>query len=311
MRTLALAFVLLSGPAAADDCAAFWGAISDLREEAPQFNGRLAASDGDWCLVEDFVFETPGDYVPDWYVDRVRLKGSALPWLTGLINGGALTGLVPERLEIEVEGLRLVPKTGNAQMDWLFEAQSRPNRIDADVALAWDAAGKVLRVEALKIDFPGENLVEFSGEAKGVDLSSDGAMQMSVTSFAVTEADLRIRTHGLFEWYVLMPLGPSFLPYEGDIDAAAQGIKAEMTAAVVDLPGATFSPESKSALTTLIAEMPNPSGVLTLSLRSAAGVGPARVTGYAVSGMPATVQETAPFFDGVKIDVGWTHEDAP
>jgi hypothetical protein len=50
---------------------------------------------------------------------------------------------VPEGLEVAVEGLRLVVETGDAQMDWLFAAQARPNGIGAELALAWDPAAKV------------------------------------------------------------------------------------------------------------------------------------------------------------------------
>jgi hypothetical protein len=66
-------------------------------------------------------------------------------------------------------------------------------------------------------------LSRLSAVVTGVDLSSQGAMQMSATSFALTEADLRITTHGLFEWYALMALGPMVLPPEGDMEAAAAG----------------------------------------------------------------------------------------
>jgi hypothetical protein len=153
--------------------------------------------------------------------------------------------------------------------------------------------------------------VQASAVLTGVDLSSTGAMQMSATSFALTEFDTQVTTHGLFEWYILMALGTMVLPSEGDIDAAAEGLRADLAAVLDDLPGTSFSDASKAALRELIAELPNPSGDLTLELRAEPGIGPARAAGYALNGVPQTLAEAAPLFLGVTVDVGWTHADAP
>jgi hypothetical protein len=284
-------------------CAAAWARIAEGLVEVASVGGRVA-QDGDWCMVEEARLDLPGGYVPDWHVDRLRFRGSALGWIA---DGST----APEGLEVTVEGLRLVVQTGNPQMDWIFAAQARPNRIDAEAAMNWDPAGKRLRLEGLRIDFPGENLLGLSATIEGVDLSSTGAMQMSATSFALTEADLSITTHGLFEWYVLMALGPMVLPHEGDMEAAAREIRADLVAAVGELPETSLSAESKAALGALIGELPNPSGDLTVSVRAEPGFGPVRFGGYAMGGVPETVAEVAPLFQGVMIDVGWTHGDAP
>jgi hypothetical protein len=309
---LATTLALVAGQASADQvCDQFWAAVTGLPEEAPQFAGRLAGKDGDWCLVEDFVFETPGDYVPDWHAKRVRLRGGALLWLSGLIGDGSGGGVVPDRLEIDVEGLRLVVSTGNPQMDYLFAAQARANLIDGALRLSWDAAERVLKLDSLTVDFPGDNALSLTAVARGVDLGSTGAMQMSVTSFAVTEADLSVTTHGLFEWYALMALGPVFLPNEGDMEAAVAGLKAEAAAGIATLPEATFPAATRAALTAFLAELPNPAGVLSVALRSGPGFGPARLSGYAVNGVPDSLADAAPLLDGVTVNIGWTHEDTP
>jgi hypothetical protein len=305
---LTLALAVLAGPVAADDCAAFWTALTQAGGTSTLISGQVAAPEGDWCVFEDVVLAVPG---PAWHADQLRLKGGFVPWLTGLLASGSAGGIQPDRLEAEVKGLRLVVQTGDAQMDWLFAAQARSNTIGGNMALAWDASGRALSIEALRIDFPGENLVEVSGKAVGVDLSSDGAMQMSLTSFAVTEADLKAQTHGLFEWYLLMAFGPVFLPRDGDMDAAAASVRNMATGGVAALPDSTFPEATKAALTALIAELPNPSGTLTVSIRSETGLGPTRLMGYAMQGVPATVADTAPLFEGVAVDIGWTHEDAP
>jgi hypothetical protein len=284
-------------------CAAVWAKVDEGIAAVGSVSGTVR-QDGDWCLAEGVVLDVAGQYLPDWHIDRLRFRGSVLGWIA---DGSTL----PEGLEIAVEGLRLVVQTGNAQMDWLFAAQARPNAIQAEAALAWDPMGKVVRLEGLSVDFPGENLLDLSATVRGVDLSSTGAMQMSATSFALTEADLRITMHGLFEWYVLMALGPMVLPSEGDMEAAAAGIRADLIAMVGELPETSVSPESKAALGALIAELPNPAGDLELALRASPGIGPVRFGGYAITGVPETLAEAAPLFDGVVLDIDWTHGDAP
>jgi hypothetical protein len=304
--------LMLAGPAGAEVklapgtglCLSAWLKFSELVSTFGEVTEAGVTQEGDWCVVDAPVLDMAGQYVPDWHMDRLRFRGSALGWI---VDGSTL----PEGLEVAVEGLRLVVQTGNAQMDWLLAAQSRPSAIQADLSLAWDPAARELRLEGLSLDFPGENLVQVSGTATGVDLSSTGAMQMSATSFALTEFDARITMHGLFEWYALMALGPTVLPTDGDIEAGAEELRAQMTAAVRDIPDAMVPQASKAALGAWIGELPNPSGDLTLSLRAKPGIGPGRLAGYAVTGVPATMADAAPLFQGMTLDVDWTHADAP
>ncbi len=306
---MAVTLAAMAGPAAAD-CEQFWAALSQVGEAAVAVSGTVALPDGDWCVVQDVVLDTPGDHVPDWHAERLRVKGGFVPWMTSLLVSGTGGTALPDRFEAEVEGLRLVVETGNPQMDYLFRAQSRAGTIDGTLALAWDRAAKVLTLEALTADFPGDNALALSAVVRGVDLGSTGAMQMSATGFAVTGMDLSVVTHGLFEWYLLMPFGAMVLPSEGDMEVAAAGMKAEAAAGMAALPEATFPAGTKAALTAFLAELPNPAGTLTMTLRSEVGVGPARVLGYAMTGVPATLEAAAPVFDGVVIDVGWQHDTA-
>jgi hypothetical protein len=302
--------LVLAGPAGAEGlagqalCVAAWAKVSTGLGTFGTVSGGDVVQDGDWCAVTAPVLDVEGQYQPDWHIDRLRFRGSALGWIA---DGSTR----PEGLEVAVERLRLVVQTGNAQMDWLFAAQARPNGIDVQASLAWDPVAKVLRLEGLSLDFPGENVVEVSAVLTGVDLSSTGAMQMSATSFALTELDARVMTHGLFEWYALMALGPIFLPSDGNMEAAASALRAGVQAAVADLPGTSFSDASKQALVALIGELPNPSGDLTVALRAEPGIGPTRAAGYALNGVPQSVAEAAPLFQGVTVDVGWNHADAP
>jgi hypothetical protein len=306
LRRAAVACVL-AGPALAqggtDLCGQVWGLVTENVGTVFPLSGDVLAGHDGWCVVERVLLDLPGSYTPDWQADRVRFRGAALDWI---VDGRTL----PDALDLQVEGLRLVVRSGAAQMDYLFAAQARANPIQVDLALGWEATTRSLRVDRLEIDFPGDNRIDLTARAIGVDLTTPGAAQMSVTSFAVTEVDLAVQTHGLFEWYLLTALGTMVLPPDGDMQAAEATLKAQAGSAIAALPEGTFSAASKGALTDLVAELPNPSGTLTLAMRSEAGVGPARLMGYAITGVPATLEAMAPLLDGVTMDFGWTHEDA-
>lgn len=119
-----------------------------------------------------------------------------------------------------------------------------------------------------------------------------------------------METHGLFEDYLLMALGSALLPPEGDREAAVRGVRADLSERIDDLPSKSVSKNSKAALRAMVAELPNPSGTLALSLRADPGIGPARVAGYAVTGVPELPADLWPLFQGVTLDVVWTHADA-
>lgn len=281
-------------------CAAAFDALTGPEAVFP-VAGTLAGVTAEGCVIRDLVLDMGGEFAPDWHVRELRLRGSALGWLAG-------EAPAPETLEVEVRGLRFEVSTGNSQMDYLLAAQARAAPTSVDLALSWDPAAKVLVLSRLEIDFPGDNAVSLTGRVAQVDLSSMGAAQMSAASFALTEVELGVTSHGLFEHYVLMSLGPSLLPPGGDMDAAMTGLQAEAIAALADLPEATFSPVTKAALAELIGEMPNPGGRLDMAFRADPGFGPARFAGYAMTGVPQDVAGFEPLFDGVTINLDWQHD---
>lgn len=283
-------------------CAAAFAALTGPEAVFP-VTGTLAGVTAEGCVIRDLVLDMGGEFAPDWHATELRLSGSALDWLAG-------EAATPETLEVAVRGLRFEVSTGNSQMDYLLAAQARAAPTRVDLALDWDRAAKVLVLSRLEIDFPGDNAVSLSARVANVDLSSEGALQMSATGFALTEADLSVTSHGLFEHYVLMSLGPSLLPLEGDMAAAMAALQAEATAALADLPEATFPAATKDAVARLIAEMPNPSGQLDLAVRADPGFGPARFAGYAMTGVPQDIAGVAPMFDGVTINMDWQHAAA-
>ncbi len=298
---------LLAGSATAQEggrCAGLWAGLTGWVPVTTPVTGRLGTGPEGTCEVLDIAIDLPESSSPDIRADRLRLSGSALGWLQD-------PATPPERLELAIEGLRFVVQTGDAQLDYLMAAQAQAAPIAAAALLTWSPDSRTLAVERFEIDFPGANRFSLTLRAKGVDLSSTGAAQMSLASFAVTEMGLAVQSHGLFEGYLLLALGSFLLPLEGDMQAAEARLKAQAAAGIAGLPTAVLGEDSKAALLALVEELPNPSGTLTLTLRSEAGIGPSRLTSYVIRGLPESVADVVPLFDGVVMAAGWTHEKTP
>lgn len=67
-----------------------------------------------------------------------------------------------------------------------------------------------------------------------------------------------------------------------------------------------FGDDSKAALTALLQDLPNPAGVLQLSLHSDAGIGPARFMGLALGGRADSAALARTVFNGARVDARWT-----
>jgi hypothetical protein len=299
---LLAAGVALASPVQAQDlCAAVWDRLVLGAAILVPVSGTVRA-DGAACEVSGVEIDMPGDYTPVWVIERLRLSGGALGWIAG-------AGGTPDRLEIAVEGLSFQLRTGMADLDYIHAAQARANPTRLTAALEWQADARRLVLERLEVDLPGDNAITLTAAVEGVDLSSAGAMQMSLTGAALREADLTVQSHGFFEFYLLPWLGNGLLPLEGDVEAAAAALQARATEVVAGLPGAQFPGDSRAALAALIAELPNPAGTLTLSFRADPGFGAARFAGYAGQPLPATLEAAAPLLQGVTVGIGWTHEE--
>ena len=300
---LALGLALATPAQAATPCEALWSRLSAALSEVGQVSGTVSPAKIAGCLVTDLVLDLPGSHVPDLQADSLHLTG-ATDWLAGAAT-------TPDRLALRLTNLRLVVGMDHAQMDYLLAAQARSAPIQVSAALAWTAEARLLELEALEVDFPGENRLDLSARLAGVDLSSAGAMQMSLGSFALTEAVLEVQSHGLFEHYLLMPLGAAFLPEQGDMTAAAEALRAEALAGIAALPEAVVPGPSRAALAAVVAELPNPSGRLRILLRAAPGIGPVRLSGPALTGVPGTPEDVVALLQGVTFDIAWTHEPTP
>lgn len=257
-----------------------------------------------WCVLSNVVIDLAGTYVPQIHVDELRFRGSAVPWFLGTAWPDG-TGKFPGDLQLRVKGLQHVIQLGDAPADYLFAAQARTRAIDGSASLYWVPETKTLTVSALDLDFPGKNALSLKGRITGVDPVAMRASGQVPTDYALTDAELDVTTHGLFEEYLLPALVSAALP-QGAADV--ERVRGEALQFLADLPDASVPSGTKDALSRLIDELPNPSGTLVAQFRSEPGFGPARLVPFAAGALPKSAAEAAPLFEGVHLDATWTHE---
>ncbi|WP_225030290.1 hypothetical protein [Xinfangfangia pollutisoli] len=299
----ALASALALPAAAEPDCGAVWGALAAELPTGISLSGRPSGSQDGFCVLGGVEISFGAQATSLFVADRLMLKGPALEALLG-------ADVAPSALEGRIDGLRVLVRTGYASFDYAALAQSRLARTSASLLMTWDEKARLLRLDRMHVDLPGNNAIYMAGEMTGVDLGSRAAIQTSAASFALTRLDLDARLHGLFEWYLLPALAGALLPADGDAEAAAQALKSEAKAFLAALPEPAFPAATRDAAARIVDELPNPSGRVKLAFRAPDGFGPVRFARYALTGLPRSLAEAGPLFQGITLDLTWTHEDA-
>ena len=299
MRALLLGLALLPGAAAAQDaCVGVWERLVAATEGALAGEPRPGA-DG-WCQAWDLRLGG-ADAVVAYGADSLRWRGE------GLDRVAAGTGW-PTALEVEVEGLRPVQRTGSATLDWLLAVQNAPWGIDGRLAAEWDAPARTLRVAELSADFPGRSALRAGATLAGVDLSTPGAAQTSLGSAALTALEAEVVADGLFESYLLLPLGELVLGDASDPRAAFKAAQGRAIEEAARLPASIFAGDTPAELAELVRDLPHPLGTLRLSLAApgGAGLGAPRFARFALSGVPQAPEELWPALEGLAIAADWT-----
>jgi hypothetical protein len=278
------------------DCTALWKNTTAVNASlSTKTFGSLAISDG-WCRFEAVVIGSDETYSARFEIGVLSFRGDGL-------NGLFELSEPPTSLDVKVENLVIAVTIDDPLMSYLMRAQAGSQGINADMSIDWDASTKVLSLRKFDVDFPGENAILATASIKGVDLGSLAEAKTNVMGFALTAFDGSITSNGLFEGYMLMPLGTALLGPDEPPEAQVAALKAEATAVIAKLPDATFAAGSKAALTAVVAQMPNPAGKLDFSIKSDVGVGPARFVGLFMSDGPSSIDDLAPIFDGVTVEV--------
>ena len=305
----AAGLALMAAPTAAQtgdagpdrQCRALWAAVTATGGTFSVSGTYEGVAEG-WCRFSGLFVVTEG-YAPDWELDALQLKGNAPGFL--VLGEGSGPDL---DLALRVQGLRLVPQIGQPLFDWLYRAQARGFGISGELAADWEAAAGVLTLSRLALDFPGRNAVTATARVAGVDLSSAEAIAASGASFAVTEARLDVTSHGLFESWVLLPLGEALLQDAPDMDAEVEALRAAVLRGIAGLPEAAFPAPTRGALEQLVQDLPNPAGRLTLELAASPGIGASQAAALLAPALRPGPEGWEGLSGGMKVTATWTRE---
>ena len=303
-RFLALAAVLmLAHPAHAQpvSCKAQWLRLSEtvagaFGVEAPT-PGIVRELANGGCRTNGLTFKTD---------ENVSLKAESLQWRGRDMERFVSEGLPPTAFNLELSGVRIVPTFGDPTYQYLLDLQSRGQNIEVELALDWDAAEKVLRVENLLISLPNDDFIRYENRIEGVDLSTKQSLQMSAGSFGMTHSVLVVRSERFFQNYLLLPLGLALLDGHPNPAARIAELKAEGKALIAIVPGWLLSSASKAALGDLLEDLPDPSGTLRIEQRADPGMGVAR--GMAMAVRIQAMEEVGDLwslFEGIEVDVSY------
>ncbi|GHC45041.1 hypothetical protein [Neogemmobacter tilapiae] len=291
-----LAFLTLLASPAQADCAGDWAALSGALEKAGlTVNVAAPAAEwGGWCSITALDVLAPGDFIPDYSAKSLKWRGKGL---SGLYAFDAQ----PEHLEIDLDDFRILTKTPDPVMTYLMRAQSVRGAIDLEFDADWNPSQKTLEINTLELGFPGDNEIALQATLTGVDLSGRSAIMGSATSFALNRLQLGLETNGLFETYLLFPLFSTLLSTEQPPETQMAALKTQINSGIAALPDTSFPTETKASLTAMIDQLPNPSGTLNLTMTSDKGIGPAQTLPFILTGVPRSVQDLAPLFNGMNV----------
>jgi hypothetical protein len=303
----AFALLLLATPAMAQDlttadCVAIVAAAQPAMTslQIPFTLPAPTATDG-WCVIGPTTVEPAGDYQPAYSFAALQFRGAGLAAFPA--------GQPPTTLDIQLRDLRVTPRTTDARLDYLLGLQGARSGIFVDIAAQYDPATRVLKLDRFDIDLPGNNAIGMTAQIDRLDLTSTSGLQMSVGTAGLTSLGLTATSNGLFETYLVLPLGNALLPEIPEtIDHAfyTASIIADTRATIASLPDTLIDAPSRGALDAVLAEMPHPWGKLTLQMQAPAGFGTQRFMGFAVTGVPYTLQDWLPVFAGVTITATYT-----
>jgi hypothetical protein len=296
---LAATLILAASPALAEPmttatCQDVWSMVEQAIGQPVQAGAPSLTGTG--CVIRDIELEPEGEYGAGIKVKSVRFSGGGLSPTDGWLPLSALN--------LSLDDVRFSPRTPNATMTWLLEQQN----VSAGTNLTLDAASVdgAWTIRSLHADFPGNNQIDLTAKANGLDLSSRTQMISSLGWARLTHLDLTFEMEGFFEAYLLMPLGAALLEGADSPDQRVSELKSEAATLIDLLPESSVDGASKSALKDIIADLPHPKGRLELEVVSKQGFGAPNLMSVALNGVGDDPAKTlATVLNGVQITVVW------
>jgi hypothetical protein len=239
-----------------------------------------AGPDQGWCVLDGARLRSEMPGRPDLAVERLRLRQSAT------------------EAELDLQGLRATPRASDERMDDRLRSLMRLQSADLRLRAAHDPVAGVLTLSGLRLDLSSGARLELDAEIRGASLDP-----ATLAQGAVTQALLVWKNDGKVAGPLMDLAGEGLngAPGTAAIDAA----RASLAEIVRALPGAALDDASRKALEAAVAALPQGRGKLTLTFRSAGGIGPARLAVAALSEAPLSPGGLSALLEGATISAAW------
>lgn len=308
MRALIAAALFLATPTMAqermtqDNCETGWVALSSMvmPESAPQTS---SVSDDGWCELRDVTL--PFDRRVNAQFDLIRWRASDMARVTDL-------GLPPRSLDLDVQGFRTLPQTGDPVYDYMLGLQASVTQMAFGLRFRWDGVQNAVLLDSVYFDVSPGNRIEGSARIDGVNLTDMGSLQASAGTMGVRELTLKSDFDGWFE-----ALGATVLAAALDRDSAespqaqVDGLRRLAIEAVSHIPDAAMPAPSRMAMVSFLEVLPKPRGTAQLQLSADAPLGAARAMGLSVMAPDAEPADLiAAALDGVTVLFTWSPQGA-
>ena len=261
------AFAQSAPPMSTSDCRDSFALLTAATQAAPTFSRAPSLKSDGWCAASGVSINTDS---------TVEVRAQELRWRIGGFDR-LQAGLPPTAISLTASGVRYVPRVDDAVMNYLFDVQFDQNDMMIDVDAFWDQSKNTVSLARARVVFDDDNSVSASGLVRDIDLSDLTTLQLSVGQLAVTDVSLTVQSNGLFENFLAMPLGMAVLDGSEDPQADVDKMKSSGQQILADIPNDILDENSATALGAVIADMPHPSGTLSLHLQSEQGLGAMRL----------------------------------
>jgi hypothetical protein len=284
--SLPLAVMLaLAGPLHAETalpCAEVTALVQELTGLALPAPPSAPDVDG-WCSIPGARLSAPGG--AEVSVRALRLRGSAAEG-------------VPVMLALALEGARLTPGGGAADLPLWVQDMLRLQTADVALLVQVDPAGDGLDLRSFTLALSGGTELELQAQ-----LSGAGLTRAALVTARLTRLTLRWKADGRLPGPALAAAGQALgaapgAPAQAAARAALQGL-------AEGLPDASLSEGSAEALQALIGDLPEGRGRLELRLGAPQGIGAASVARLALADDPSSPEALGRFLEGVSLSVDW------
>jgi hypothetical protein len=266
------------------DCAALteWlGAMRGYDLTVPA----AAPKDG-WCILDGATLRSTTPGLPNLHAHGLRL------------------GAAPGGIVLELTGLRVSPKVGDAQIDDRLRSLFRLQTADLSLTAIEDVEAGVLRLEAVTVRLSGGTEIGLEAEIAGAGLAP-----ASLAGGKVTRLALDWRNDGRLLRQVMEMAGHSMGGGEGGV--AVDVARRSLAGLIAALPASALAEGTRGALDQTVAALPQGRGRLSLRLEVPDGIGAARLAVAALSRDPFGPEAMARLFAGASIAADWQAGLAP